>query len=436
VQNQETLTVTIDYEPLPTQLKFHLSPKKFRLYRGGLGSGKTKAGCQEAIKQSVETPYNFGVITRATYQELEDSTMRTFFDECPNELIKSFNKQNKHLFLHNGSEIIFRSLDTPEKFRSAEFGWFYIDEASEATEDAFKFLMGRLRRQNTPNLCGFLTTNPVNVTHWLYKWFVMQKLEDFAEFHAPTHENRKHLPENYIESLEKNYPKSWVKKYLNGDWGFTEGGIPCFTNFREDLHVRDLKYLSESPIYVGMDFGFRRPAAIFTQLDQQDRWLILKEYMPENLTVHDFARGILGIQNKAFPLCKQFIYYGDPACRQASDKSEKTSADICRDHGINVYSRKSSPVARVEIIQKRLQTLHGDSPSMLVNRECTYFIDALSGGYRYQDRPDKEEVEKDGLYEHIVDAAGYLSVGLFAQANAKTLRGDGAPRKIGNWGGR
>lgn len=392
------------------------------------------AGCHEALRLSLEYPNNFGVIGRKTYQELEDSTMRTFFETvCPPQLIRFFNKQSKHLYLFNGSEIVFRSLDTPEKFRSDEFGWFYIDEASECPEDGFKFLMGRLRRPNIPVTTGFLTTNPVNITHWIYKWFVQDKRDDFAEFHAPTYENKVNLPENYIESLERNYPPSWVKKYLNGDWGFTEGGLPCFSNFREDLHVKDLKYLSEMPIYVGLDFGYRRPAALFTQIDEKDRWIILREFMPENITVHDFARRLIEIQNKEFPLCKQFVYYGDPACRQASDKSEKTSADIMRDHQINVYSRKSSPVARIEIIQKRLQTLHEDTPSMLVNRSCNFFIDALSGGYRYQDRVDKEEVEKDGFYEHIVDAGGYLAVGLFYSANAETIRNDGRPRKIGNF---
>jgi hypothetical protein len=70
---------------------------------------------------------------------------------------------------------------------------------------------------------------------------------------------------------------------------------------------------------------------------------------------------------------------------------------------------------------------------MLVNRSCNFFIDALSGGYRYQDRVDKEEVEKDGFYEHIVDAGGYLAVGLFYSANAATIRNDGKPRKLGNF---
>lgn len=429
---QNSSIITIDYNPLPTQLRFHLSTSKFRYYRGGLGSGKTLAGCHEALRLSLAYPGNFGVIARETYQELEDSTMRTFFEQaCPSQLIKDFNKQSKHVWLINGSEILFRSLDRPEKFRSDEFGWFYIDEASECPEDAFKFLMGRLRRKNVEHLTGFLTSNPVNVTHWLYDWFVRKKLEEFEEFHAPTYENKLHLPENYIQSLEKNYPPSWVKKYLNGDWGFTEGGQPCFTNFREDIHVRDLKYRPEEPIYVGMDFGFRRPAAVFTQIDDKDRWIILKELMPSNITVHDFASQILKLQNQCFPQASKFIYYGDPASRQTSDKSEKTTADILRDYHINVYSRKSSPVARVEIIQKKLQTWHGDSPSMITDRGCTFLNDALSGGYHY--RENTEDIEKDGLYEHVIDALGYLAVGLFNQINANTLRNDSRPRKIGNY---
>jgi len=438
MNDQESLEIKIDYSPLPTQLKFHLSPTKYRLYRGGLGSGKTLAGCHEALRLSLLHPGNFGVVARKTYQELEDSTMRTFFERVvPPQLVKFFNKQSKHLYLINGSEIIFRSLDTPEKFRSDEFGFFYIDEASEAGEDAFKFLMGRLRRPGIPNTTGFLTTNPVNVTHWVYKWFVQNRKEDFEEFHAPTYENKEHLPENYIESLEKNYPPNWVKKYLNGDWGFTEGGQPCFTNFREDLHVKDLRYNTEMPIYVGIDFGFRRPAAVFTQLNQEDVWVVLREYMPENITVHDFAKEILKIQNIDFPLASRFVYYGDPACNQTSDKTgSKTSADIMRENGINVFTRKSSPVARIEIIQRLLQTWHGDSPSLVMNRRgCLFLIDAFAGGYHYAEKRT-EEPEKEGLYEHCVDALGYIAASLFSHRNAEILRQDAKPRMIGNMGGR
>ena len=377
------------------------------------------------------------MIARQTYQQLEDSTMRTFFEQvCPQKLIKFFNKQSKHLYLFNGSEIIFRSLDNPEKFKSDEFGFFYIDEASECTEEGFKFLMGRLRRKNTPERYGLLTSNPVNVTHWLYKWFVIDKREDFEEFHAPTYENRVNLPENYIPGLERNYPENWVKKYLNGEWGFTEAGQPVFTNFREDLHVKTLKYITEQPMYVGLDFGFRRPAAVFTQIDDKDRWIILKEYMPSNITVHDFAKKIIEITNTDFPLASRFVYYGDPACNQTSDKGEKTSREIMSDYKIDVFTRKSSPVARIEIMQRRLQSLADGKPSLLINRGCNFLIDAMAGGYHYKDKGNFDEPEKDGLYEHIIDALGYIAANMFSVKNADILRNDTKPQRLGNWRAR
>ena len=431
----ETLKVKIEYHPLPTQERFHLNKKKFRLFRGGYGSGKTLAGNHEALRLSLQYPGNFGLIARQTYQQLEDSTMRTFFEQaCPPQLIRFYNKQSKHLYLFNGSEIIFRSLDNPEKFKSDEFGFFYIDEASECTEEAFKFLMGRLRRNSMPSeaLCGFMTSNPVNVTHWLYKYFVVDSREDFEEFHAPTYENKANLPENYIESLEKNYPANWAKKYLNGDWGFTEGGQPVFTNFREDQHVKDLKYITEMPVYVGIDFGFRRPAAVFTQIDDKDRWVILKEFMPENITVHEFAKRIIEIENKDFPLASRFVHFGDPACNQTSDKSEKTSAEIMRDYQISVFSRKTSPITRIEIIQKRLHTLSEDTPSLLINRECKSLTDAFAGGYHYDDKRPDEPV-KDGFYDHLVDALGYACVNLFSAKDAELLKRDSQPGRLGNW---
>lgn len=356
--------------------------------------------------------------------------MRTFFqDVCPSELIRSFNKLSRQLILFNGSEIVFRSLDSPDKIK-LDLGFFYIDEASEIDELTFLTLVGRLRHPNVRQ-CGFLTSNPVNVTHWLYKYFVAQRTEDFEEFHGSTYLNKENLPEGYIESLEKNYPPTWRKKYLEGEWGFSLESQPVFSEFREDLHVKDLRYLTEEEMYVGLDFGFFHPAALFTQLDDRDRWLVLAEFQPENITAHEFARRLIEFQNKRFPYVSKFIYYGDPAARQRSDKNEKTTAEIFRDHGINILSRASSVAARVEIINKRLATLTDGKPCLLIDKSCKTLIDALSGGYHY--KVNKDEPEHDSYYCHLTDSLGYIAVGLFSVKDASVLRRDYLPQRLANW---
>ena len=120
------------YSPYPKQKLFHESNAFLRLYQGGFGAGKTVAGCWEGIDLSAAYPGNLGIIARRTYRELKDSTQRTFFEECPKELIAKYSVRDESVQFINGSEILFRSLDDKDKIgRGINLGWFYIDEASE-----------------------------------------------------------------------------------------------------------------------------------------------------------------------------------------------------------------------------------------------------------------------------------------------------------------
>ena len=49
-------TREIAYEPLPSQKKFHESASRFEGFSGPIGSGKSQALCQEAIKLSYLIP--------------------------------------------------------------------------------------------------------------------------------------------------------------------------------------------------------------------------------------------------------------------------------------------------------------------------------------------------------------------------------------------
>ena len=85
-------------------------------------------------------------------------------------------------------------------------------------------------------------------------------------------------------------------------------------------------------------------------------------------------------------------------------------------------------------MQRLLQTWHADSPSLVMDRiGCQFLIDAFAGGYHYQEK--KEEPEKDGLYDHIVDAMGYIAASMFSARNAEIMRNDSKPKKLGNFRG-
>jgi hypothetical protein len=436
-----------DYSPLPQQSKFHQSKAKYRCYLGGLGAGKTEAGSREAKLLLLENPGIVILIARQTYPELRDTTMRTFFDTLPKDLIKSWNKSENHLVLKNGSEVLFRSLDDPMKLKSLELGFFWIDEASEVSEDIFLTLQGRIRqnKKGVTRRGGYLTTNPPNTGHWIEKHFIEKGVSEYELIKATTYENREHLPDGYIEDLERNYPPQWIKKYLYGEFGFTSAGKPVYPMFMEALHVRDLSYywktrnkqgrLPTLQLYRGWDFGFNFPAMIVTTVDDQGRWLILKEFLGREIIVNDLADKGKLICATEFPEGR-YLDYCDPAGDQKNDKTgTRTSCDILRAHRIYPTHRFSTPLERSEIIGRLLQKTVDGLPAIMIDKGCKICIDAFSGGYHFKKPVNNEKyqqdvIEKDGFFEHVMDALGYIAANLFMAAITGTRP---KPGKIGNW---
>ena len=63
----EALRIEIDYVPLPSQSKFHASTARFKGFSGPIGSGKSQALCQEAVRLSYLNPGRQGLVGAPTY---------------------------------------------------------------------------------------------------------------------------------------------------------------------------------------------------------------------------------------------------------------------------------------------------------------------------------------------------------------------------------
>ena len=135
---------------LPTQSAFfHDWDVRFRAYGGGLGNGKTTAGCLLAFYLSYVFPGNCGYIGRWDGKELVQTTMSEFFRLVPDKFFETHNKQMGYIRFkrqYGGSEIYYGDLKKEEWASSLNLGWFWFDQAEEVDEYRWKHGVSRLRR--------------------------------------------------------------------------------------------------------------------------------------------------------------------------------------------------------------------------------------------------------------------------------------------------
>ena len=72
------------------------------------------------------------------------------------ELKYQYNEQKQVLTLQNGSKILFRHFEEPDKLKSLNVGFIEIEEMSDIPESTFNMLLGRLRQTRRPEWGKFV----------------------------------------------------------------------------------------------------------------------------------------------------------------------------------------------------------------------------------------------------------------------------------------
>lgn len=193
------------------QTAFWTSPAKYRAFVGGIGSGKSFAGCIEILRQPGGTT---GMVTAPTYPMLRDATLEAFLSITrPYGLLAEFHKQEMRARLVNGTTVLFRTADDPERLRGSNLSWWYGDEASLCTLSLYQIMRGRLRI--APGKC-WLTFTPKG-KGWLYDEFVTRATPDHCLVHATTDSNT-FLPPDFAEGLRGTYSEMFARQELGGEW--------------------------------------------------------------------------------------------------------------------------------------------------------------------------------------------------------------------------
>lgn len=260
---------------------------------GGYGSGKSYHIALKLILKLLEEKRKalvirevYDTLTESCYdlikEILNDMELLAMDDDRREYKIKVRAKKSPMEFVFpNGSRIIFKGMDKPEKVKSlngVSIVWF--EECSEIKYEGYKEMLGRIRTPNV-SMHFILSCNPVGKENWVYRHFFVNIDDEGNEkvilddeelyrkrtminrgiyYHHSLMDDNPYLPDAYRKRLEeiKDYDKPL---YMVARWGrFGPNGTRVLPQFTVATNSKDfvkkVKELGPQNQYFGFDFGF------------------------------------------------------------------------------------------------------------------------------------------------------------------------------------
>lgn len=403
----------IQYSPLGSQRIFHDSAARFKGYSGSIGSGKSQALCQEAIRLSYLNPGRTGLIGAPTYPMLRDATVASLLAILEaSQLPYEYNKSENVLTMSDtGSRMLFRSLDEYERLRGTNLAWFGVDELTYTAEEAWLRLEGRLRDPQASRLCGFAVWTPKG-HDWVYKRFLAQGASEHYEVvFARPFENRFILDKipDFYERLRSSYDEAFFRQEVMGEYLNVNSGL-VYSSFDRKLHVGDVRLEAGLPLLWALDFNVDPMCSVVAQ--RQGNMIVV-------------ADEIVLSRASTYQACEEFwnrfrnhtggvIVYGD-----ASGQNQKTSGttdyQIVREFFARTPMRRveyrvpnSNPAVRdrIQVVNAKLKSAAGEL-HMRISPRCKGLIQDFEE-VSYKPGSTIVDKERDAKRTHLSDALGYL----------------------------
>lgn len=361
------------------------------VFYGGAGSGKSHFVAQKTILKCLQYKRKMLVIRKVgnTLKDSVWSMYKKLLYQIP-QVIRSINKSDYTIELINGSIIIFKGLDDPEKVKSIDgITDIVIEEASELTEDDFDQLNLRLRAS-----CGLLQIhlmfNPVSKANWVYKRFFTDIPPKNTIIVHTTYKDNPHLPKEYIDELlrlEKTNP-AYYKIYVLGAFATLDKLV---------FPVKTIKLVSEEETkgllsWAGMDFGYTNdPTAItWGYCDNANKKLyITGEYGKKGMTNDVIAKVLtdLGLSKE----------------RIVADSAEPKSIAELKKLGIN---RITAAVKGPDSVKNGIDRLL--RYEIIIDERCVNTIEEFDNHTWIKDKKTGEYINQPvDSFNHYIDSIRY-----------------------------
>ncbi len=355
--------------------------EKYQFLVGGYGSSKSYHVALKIILKLLEEKRT-ALVVREVYETIRESCFALF-----EEIIIDLELDDRikvtvspmQIRFPNGSRIIFKGMDKPQKLKSIHnVSLIWLEECSEIKYEGFKELIGRLRHP-TLKLHMILSTNPVDEGNWTYSHFFIKNkgqedeitflddeelyknrtmVVDDTYYHHSTADDNLFLPISYIQELDKTkvYDLDLYRVARKGRFGVS--GTKVLPQFESKPHAEVMKAINSiyRPLYrAGMDFGFEDSHNALVRMAVDDKEKILYvywEYYTKGKTDVEIADDLI---KEGFKKSKE---------RVKGDSAEPKTIYYLKQKGINIvgaYKPKGSRLQSTKKIKRFTKIIVSDN---------------------------------------------------------------------------
>jgi PBSX family phage terminase large subunit len=418
------------YKLLKAQREFLEIPHDYSLdvavYQGGYGSGKTFAGSLLGILLALKFPGIRGLVGAQTYTLVRDTTLQTYFEHLDNFGFTEgkdydWSSSLQKLTFKNGSEILFRHFDEPNKLKSLNLGFVEIEEMSDIPYDTFKMLLGRMRQKVKKSWKDFTYrifghTNPETCRGWVYKTFKENKSPNYRLISAPTTQNI-YLPKGFCDELKKVYDEQYYNIFVLAQNGEYNNGL-VIKDF-SDENIKEITYQPEMDLHISCDFNVDPMCWVFAH-KTDNKVFYFDEIAMENTTTakacDEFYRRYPNHKGK-------IIVNGDASGDNRSCTSEYTNYVIINKkllqfgYDVEIQIKAFNPPIknRIMAFNSKVRSANGEV-CLFVDKKCEkllyniYNLKYKEGSSKI-DIPTYQQIKQSKelkFLSHPMDAASYL----------------------------
>jgi hypothetical protein len=304
-----------------------------------------------------------------------------------------------------GSELVLGSADHPDSLLGEGYDLVIFDEAATCPRDIWQQFI-RPALMDKVGSAVFITTP--RGYNWIHELFLLGQDADFPEYwsiQAPSSSNPYLAPAELAEARRTTDPLVWQQEY---EAEFVAFVGQVYSLFDRERHVLEtVPPLEGWSISAAVDPGLANPTAIL--------WIAHHPTTGEDIVIDEVVQSgllfpdVLRLLNEHKPAGGYDLLVCDIAGRARSQETGASFIGWMKDHGLRFKAHSQGIVDGVNCVRSRFVDADGNVHLKIAAR-CVKTIEALQG-YHYpeKDGEQSEEPEKDGTFDHPMDALRYYT---------------------------